>query len=63
MESREIRELSDEELDTKINDLVETLFNFRFQHKSGELENPNRMKQVKRDIARIKTIKRERNIG
>ena len=63
MESREIRELSDEELDTKINDLVETLFNFRFQHKSGELENPNRIKQVKRDIARIKTIKRERNIG
>ncbi len=63
MEPREIRELSDEELDTKINDLVETLFNFRFQHKSGELDNPNRIKQVKRDIARIKTIKCERNIG
>jgi len=63
MESSEIRELNDGELDVKLTDLVETLFNFRFQHKTGQLENPNRMKQVRRDIARIKTIKRERNIG
>ena len=63
MESSEIRELSDGELDTKLTDLVETLFNFRFQHESGQLENSNRIKQVRRDIARIKTIKRERNIG
>jgi len=63
MESSEIRELSDGELDTKLTDLVEALFNFRFQHESGQLENANRIKQVRRDIARIKTIKRERNIG
>ncbi|MCJ7540152.1 MAG: 50S ribosomal protein L29 [Desulfobacterales bacterium] len=63
MESSEIRELGNEELDAKLTDLVETLFNFRFQHQSGQLENSNRIKQVRRDIARIKTIKRERNIG
>ena len=63
MESSEIRELSEEELSTKLNDLVESLFNFRFQHKTGQLDNPQRIKQVRRDIARIKTIKRERNIG
>lgn len=63
MESSEIRELGEEELSSKLNDLVESLFNFRFQHKTGQLENPQRIKQVKRDIARIKTIKRERNIG
>jgi large subunit ribosomal protein L29 len=63
MESSEIRELGEEELATKLNDLVESLFNFRFQHKTGQLDNPQRIKEVKRDIARIKTIKRERNIG
>lgn len=63
MESTEIRELSEEELTTKLNDLVESLFNFRFQNKTGQLDNPQRIKQVKRDIARIETIKRERNIS
>lgn len=63
MESSEIRELSEEELTAKLNDLVESLFNFRFQHKTGQLDNPQRIKQIKRDIARVKTIKRERNIG
>ncbi|MCD6585527.1 MAG: 50S ribosomal protein L29 [Desulfobacteraceae bacterium] len=59
----EIKELGEQELDAKLVDMSEILFNFRFQHKTGQLENPNRMKQVKRDIARIKTIKRQRNIG
>jgi len=63
MKSSEFRELSDQELGAKLNDLVETLFNLRFQHKTGQLENPNRMKQVKREIARVKTINRERNLG
>ncbi|MBC2715937.1 MAG: 50S ribosomal protein L29 [Desulfobacteraceae bacterium] len=63
MKASEIKELGDQELDSKLVDLSETLFNFRFQNKTGQLENPNRMKQVKRDIARIKTIKRQRNIG
>ncbi len=63
MKASEVKEIDDQGLDAKLVDLSETLFNFRFQHKTGQLENPNRMKQVKRDIARIKTIKRQRNIG
>ena len=63
MKANEIKELGDQELDSKLVDLSETLFNFRFQHKTGQLDNPKRIKQVKRDIARIKTIKRQRNIG
>lgn len=63
MKAMEIRELGDQDIDAKLLDLSETLFNLRFQHKAGQLENPNRMKQVKRDIARLKTIKRQRDIG
>ncbi len=63
MKAMEIRDLGDQDLDVKLVDLSETLFNLRFQHKAGQLENPNRMKQVKRDIARLKTIKRQRDIG
>ena len=63
MKVKDIIEMGDQELDSKLLDLSETLFNLRFQHKAGQLENPNRMKQVKQDIARIKTIKRQRDIG
>jgi large subunit ribosomal protein L29 len=65
MEVKEIMDLSDLELDTKLTDLVQSLFNFRFQHRTGQLENPRRMEQIKRDIARIKTVQRARelNIG
>jgi len=63
MKAMEIRELGDLDLDAKLVDLSETLFNLRFQHKAGQLENPNRLKQVKRDIARLNTIKRQRDIG
>ena len=63
MKASDIKAMGDQELDSKLLDLSETLFNFRFQHKTGQLENPNRMKQVKREIARVKTINRERNLG
>lgn len=63
MKASDIKALGEQELDSKLVDLSETLFNLRFQHKTGQLENPNRMRQVKRDIARIKTIKRQRDIG
>ncbi len=63
MKASDIRALGDQELDSKLLDLSETLFNFRFQNKTGQLENPNRIKQVKRDIARINTIKRQKDIG
>ncbi len=43
----------------KVNDLKEELFNLRFQHEIGQLENPQKMKQAKREIARVKTIIRE----
>jgi large subunit ribosomal protein L29 len=59
MKSSEINEMSLEEMQRKINDLKEELFNLRFQHEIGQLENPQKMKQVKRDIARINTIRRE----
>ena len=40
----------------KLDDLKEGLFNLRFQHETGQLENPQKMKQTKRDIARVKTL-------
>ncbi|MEZ4550005.1 MAG: 50S ribosomal protein L29 [Desulfobacterales bacterium] len=63
MKVKEIKEMSGQEMDAKLVDLSETLFNLRFQNKAGQLENPKRMEQVKRDIARVKTIKRQREIG
>lgn len=59
MRGSEIRELSLDEKTRKIIDLKEELFNLRFQHEIGQLENPVKMKQVKKDIARVKTILRE----
>ena len=59
MKASEIREMSLDEMQRKATDLKEELFNLRFQHEIGQLENPLKMKQTKRDIARIKTIIRE----
>ncbi len=59
MKASEIKEMNIEEMQQKANDLKEELFNLRFQHEIGQLENPQRMKQTKKDIARIKTIIRE----
>ena len=59
MKSSEINEMNLDEMQRKISDLKEELFNLRFQHEIGQLENPQKMKQVKRDIARINTIRRE----
>ncbi|HMA67061.1 MAG TPA: 50S ribosomal protein L29 [Desulfosalsimonadaceae bacterium] len=59
MDAKQIRELSSEELEKKLQDTIESLFNLRFQHQTGQLENPRRLRQVKRDIARLRTVKRE----
>ena len=59
MKASEIREMNLEEMQRKVNDLKEELFNLRFQHEIGQLENPNKMKQTRKDIARVKTIIRE----
>ena len=59
MKASEIRDLSREESERKLVELKQELFNLRFQHEVGQLESPAKMKQVKRDIARIKTLIRE----
>lgn len=56
MKASEIRELGLAELKQKVVDLKEELFNLRFQHQVGQLENPQRMKQTRKDIARLKTV-------
>jgi ribosomal protein L29 len=62
VKARELRELTDDELGRKLADLKEELFNLRFQAATGQLDNPMRMKAVKKDIARVKTIMREREL-
>ena len=59
MKVSEIRELSLEEMQTKVNDLRQEMFNLRFQHGTGQLENTTKLKQMKKDIARLKTIIQE----
>ncbi|MEO1816734.1 MAG: 50S ribosomal protein L29 [Firmicutes bacterium HGW-Firmicutes-4] len=60
MKPSELRELTTIELEAKLGDLKEELFNLRFQHATGQLENPMRIKEVKKTYARIKTIMQER---
>ena len=60
MKASEARDLSMEEREQKVVELAEELFNLRFQHEIGQLENPQKMKQTKREIARLKTIINEK---
>lgn len=62
MKVNEIRELNSEEQKEKLASLKEELFNLRFQHATGQLENPMRIKEVKKSIARIKTVQREKEL-
>ncbi|NLU50813.1 MAG: 50S ribosomal protein L29 [Syntrophomonadaceae bacterium] len=62
MKARKLRELTDDELKKKVGDYKGELFNLRFQLATGQLDNPMRIREVKKDIARIKTIQREREI-
>ena len=59
MKAGEIRDLNLEEMHQKVSDLTEELFKLRFQHEIGQLDNPQVMKETKRDIARLKSIIRE----
>jgi len=59
MRAHEIRDLNKDEIEKKIKDLKEELFNLRFQHAINQLDNPMRLKSVKKDIARSMTILRE----
>ncbi len=60
MKAKEIREMSVEELNVKLNDLKKDLFNLRFQNATNQLENPMKIVDVRHDIARVKTIIREK---
>ncbi len=62
MKASELRNFTEEELNRKLKDLRIELFNLRFQAITGQLANPKRIQAVKRDIARIKTILREREL-
>ena len=57
-----LRDLSTAELEKKVVDLKEELFNLRFQMANGQLENPMKIKEIRKDIAKAKTILREREI-
>ena len=61
-ELNKIREMSDVELTKKLDDLKEELFHLRFQHAINQLDNPLRLKAVRKEIAVIKTIIREREL-
>lgn len=63
MEASELRELPDDELRQQLADSKEELFNLRFQVVTGQLDNPRRIKQIRRDIARVLTVMREREIA
>ena len=62
MKAQEIRAMTSDELVQELDDAYEELFNLRFQFSTGQLQNFNRLPEVKRDIARLKTIMREREL-
>ncbi|MGI6633085.1 MAG: 50S ribosomal protein L29 [Bacillota bacterium] len=63
MKVQEIRDLNDKDLEKKLDDLKEELFNLRFQMTTGQLDNVMRLREVKRSIARVKTVQRQRELG
>ena len=62
MELKKMRELTEVELKAELEKMKKELFNLRFQHVTGQLENPVKMREVKRNIARVKTIMREKEL-
>lgn len=63
MKAKEIRELTTAEIEQNVKSLKEELFNLRFQLATGQLENTARIREVRKSIARMKTVVREREIG
>ena len=63
MTIKDIREKNNVELEKEIDSLKEELFNLRFQQATGNLENPSRIKQIRKTIARIKTVITERTLS
>lgn len=62
MKANKLQDMTADELTVKLNDLKSELFNLRFQLATGQLDNPMKIKNVKKDIARVKTVLRERDI-
>lgn len=63
MKAKEIREKNQTELENELQELKKELFNLRFQHATNQLANPMELKRVKRDIARVKTVMRQQELG
>ena len=63
MKANEVRKLSSADLEKKLTELKKDLFRLRLQHATNQLENPVRINEVKRDIARVKTIIREQQLA
>jgi large subunit ribosomal protein L29 len=63
MKNSEIRELTSEELQNKIEEYKEELFNLRFSQATGNLEKPSRIRELRKLVARMKTILRERELN
>ena len=63
MKTKELHEMTVEELNTKLNELSEELFNLRFRHAVGQLENSASLNTCRKDIAKVKTILRQRELG
>jgi large subunit ribosomal protein L29 len=62
MKAQEIRDLSEKERQNKVADLGQEIFNLRFQLATGKIENPSRLKSLRRDVARIKTVQQEEKV-
>ena len=62
MKTKELHELTVDELNAKVKELSEELFNLRFRHAIGQLENPASLKTFKKELAKVKTILREREL-
>lgn len=62
MKANEIREMTQAELSAKLLELKSELFNLRFQHATNQLDNPLKIKSVKKDIARVKTVLRQQEL-
>ena len=63
MKPAELRQMDDDELERRLTEAREELFNLRFQHVTGQLDNHARLNQVRKDIARISTLLREQEIA
>ena len=63
MELKKMRTMTEVELNAELDKMTKELFNLRFQHVTGQLENPVQMRELKKDIARVKTVLREKELA